>query len=185
NVHFNTFGTSIMLPAIGDIVKDLHTDETMVNVSVGVYSLSLGIFPIWWSSFLERYGRRTVYLVSFTLFFAFSVGAAFAPNISILIGLRVLQDGCSASVQAVGAGTVSDLFVQQEMGKAMGLYYLGPLLGPFSAPIIGGVVGEVWGWRATQWSLAIVSGVNVMSILLLLPETLRKPQALLKEKHKG
>lgn len=168
------FGTSIMLPAIDDIVKDLHTNETMVNISVGIYLLSLGIFPIWWSSFLERYGRRTVYLVSFSMFFAFSIGAAFAPSISALIGLRVLQGGCSASVQAVGAGTISDLFIQQEMGRAMGLYYLGPLLGPFCAPIIGGVVGQVWGWRATQWALAIVSGVNVFSILFLLPETLRK-----------
>lgn len=58
-------GTSIMLPAIDDIVDKLHTTNSEVNVSVGVYLLSLGIFPLWWSSFSERFGRRSVYLVSF------------------------------------------------------------------------------------------------------------------------
>ncbi|CUM64290.1 uncharacterized protein PRCAT00001888001 [Priceomyces carsonii] len=167
-------GTSIMLPAIDDICIDLNTTQAIVNVSVGIYLLSLGIFPMWWSSFSEIYGRRNVYLISFSMFLAFSIGASLSPSIGALIIFRVLQGGCSASVQAVGAGTVSDLFIPEEMGFSMGIYYLGPLVGPFAAPILGGVVGEVWGWRATQWVLVIVSGISVMTIMFLLPETLRK-----------
>ncbi|KAK6460739.1 A Q resistance multidrug resistance transporter [Scheffersomyces coipomensis] len=167
-------GTSIMLPAIDDIVKNLDTTVSMVNISVGIYLLSLGIFPLWWSAFSERFGRRSVYLVSFLMFFAFSIGTALAPSISALIVLRVLQGGCSASVQAVGAGTIADLFSPQNRGNAMGYYYLGPLCGPFFAPILGGVVAQVWGWRATQWLLVIFSGCNCVLIVFLLPETLRK-----------
>jgi MFS family permease len=47
-------------------------------------------------------------------------------------------------------------------------------MGPFLAPILGGVVGQVWGWRATQWLLVIFSGCNVILILFFLPETLRR-----------
>jgi len=167
-------GSSIMLPALDDITTDLNTSISIVNVAVGVYLLALGIFPLWWSAISERNGRRSIYLVSFTLFFAFSIGTALAPNISGLIILRVFQGGCSASVQAVGAGTISDLYEPKERGRAMGWYYLGPLMGPFLAPILGGVVGQVWGWRATQWLLVIFSGCNVILILFFLPETLRR-----------
>lgn len=167
-------GTSIMLPAIDDIVDKLHTTNSEVNVSVGVYLLSLGIFPLWWSSFSERFGRRSVYLVSFVFFVAFSIGTALSPNISALIVLRVLQGGSSASVQAVGAGTIADLFAPHERGVAMGWYYLGPLMGPFMAPILGGAVSQAWGWRATQWLLLIFAGCNLLSMTFLLPETLRK-----------
>lgn len=167
-------GTSIMLPAIDDIVDKLHTTNSEVNVSVGVYLLSLGIFPLWWSSFSERFGRRSVYLVSFVFFVAFSIGTALAPNISALIVLRVLQGGSSASVQAVGAGTIADLFAPHERGKAMGWYYLGPLMGPFLAPILGGAVSQAWGWRATQWLLLIFAACNLLSMAFLLPETLRR-----------
>ncbi|KAI5968599.1 hypothetical protein CANMA_002344 [Candida margitis] len=167
-------GTSIMLPAIDDIVDKLHTTNSEVNVSVGVYLLSLGIFPLWWSSFSERFGRRSVYLVSFVFFVAFSIGTALSPNISGLIVLRVLQGGSSASVQAVGAGTIADLFAPHERGKAMGWYYLGPLMGPFLAPILGGAVSQAWGWRATQWLLLIFAACNLISMTFFLPETLRK-----------
>ncbi|CUM45115.1 uncharacterized protein AC631_00930 [Debaryomyces fabryi] len=167
-------GTSIMLPAIDDVVKDLDTTGTIVNVSVGMYLLSLGIFPMWWSTFSEKHGRRSVYLISFILFCVFTIGAALSPNIGALIAFRILSGGCSASVQAVGAGTVGDLYINEERGTAMGLYYLGPLMGPFLAPIIGGAVAEAWGWRATQWLLVIFSGSNVLSIMFLLPETIRR-----------
>ncbi len=38
-------GTSILMPAIDDVVKDLETSVAIVNVSVGVYLLALGSFP--------------------------------------------------------------------------------------------------------------------------------------------
>lgn len=170
-------GASVMLPAIDDIVKDFDTTVTMVNVSVGIYLLSLGIFPLWWSTFSERHGRRSVYLVSFVMLFAFSIGAALSPSINALIIFRVFCGGCSASVQAVGAGTVGDLYIPSERGTAMGIYYLGPLMGPFLSPILGGIVAEYFGWRATQWLLVIISGLNVILILFFLPETLRRQDA--------
>ncbi|CAH6723786.1 quinidine resistance protein 3 [[Candida] jaroonii] len=167
-------GTSILLPAIDDVVEDLNTTTILVNISVGIYLLSLGIFPLWWSSLSEKYGRRSIYLISFTLFLGFSIGSAFSPSISALIVFRVLCGGSSASVQAVGAGTIADLYPPDQRGKAMGWYYLGPLMGPFLSPIIGGAVAEAWGWRATQWVLVIAAGMADFLIIFALPETLRK-----------
>lgn len=167
-------GTSIMLPAIDDVASSLDTSVSVVNVSVGIYLLTLGIFPLWWSSFSERFGRRSVYVISFGLFVCFSVGTSLSPTIGSLIGFRVLSGGSSASVQSVGAGTIADLYAPSSRGRAMGYYYLGPLMGPMLAPIIGGALAQGWGWRATQWFLVIFSGVCFVGILFLLPETLRK-----------
>ena len=44
--------------------------------------------------------------------------------------MRILAAGAGASVQAVGAGTLADIYIPQERGKAMGWFYLGPLTGP-------------------------------------------------------
>lgn len=171
-------GTSILMPAIDDVVQDLQTSVSIVNVSVGVYLLALGIFPMWWSTFSERFGRRSIYIVSFALFCAFSIGAALSPTVQALIGFRVLCGMASSSVQAVGAGTIGDLYAQHERGRAMGFFYLGPLMGPFLAPILGGAVAQAWGWRATQWLLVIFSGCSFVFLLFGLPETLRKQDSL-------
>lgn len=165
-------GTSIILPAIEDLVTDLNTTTPIANISVGIYLISLGIFPLWWASLCEKIGRRTVYVASFTWFFAFSIGCALAPNIVALIILRLLAGVGASAVQACGAGTIADLYIQEERGTALGLFYLGPLLGPFLSPIMGGAVAVKWGWRSTMWIMVIVCGLGVFMILLLLPETL-------------
>lgn len=171
-------GTSIILPAVGDVSDDLDTSSSVVNVSVGIYLISLGVFPIWWSNFSEKHGRRSVYVISFIWFFAFSIGCCLAPSIGALIVLRLLAGVGASAVQACGAATVSDLYIQEERGYALGLFYLGPLLGPFLSPIIGGAVAQAWGWRATMWVMVIFCGINVLTIVFLLPETLRKEDSM-------
>jgi multidrug resistance protein len=167
-------GTSIVFPAIDSMIEDLNTTSIMVNVSVGIYLLALGIFPLWWSSFSERLGRRTVYIASFTMYIGFAIGAALSPSISSLIVFRVLTGACSASVQAVGAGTISDLFPPEQRGRAMGYFYLGALASPLVSPIIGSLLLITWDWRSTQWFTMGLAAVIDLCIILLLPETLRE-----------
>ena len=50
-------------------------------------------------------GRRTIYIITFTLFLIFSILSAVSVNIAMLVVMRILSGGASASVQAVGAGT--------------------------------------------------------------------------------
>ena len=80
-------------------------------------------------------------------------------------------------MQAVGAGTIADIWEVKERGKAMGIFYLGPLFGPLLSPILGGVLTQELGWRSSQWALAIFGGLLIVFILFCLPETLaiRKP----------
>lgn len=156
---------------------ELHTTTTITNLSVAMYMLSMSIFPLWWSSFSETLGRRSIYLISFTLFVIFAILSAVSVNISMLIVMRVLSGGAAASVQAVGAGTIADVWEVKERGRAMGIFYLGPLMGPLLAPIIGGVLAETFGWRSTQWFLAIYGGCLILILTFCLPETLRRKPA--------
>lgn len=134
--------------------------------------LSMAIFPLWWSSFSERLGRRTIYITSFALFVLFNCLCAKSNSIAMLIVMRMLSGGASASVQAVGAGTIADLWEVRERGRAMGIFYLGPLCGPLLAPIVGGVLAQRWGWRSTMWFAAAYGAVTLIFVLVCLPETL-------------
>lgn len=93
----------------------------------------------------------------------------------MLVVMRVLGGGASASVQAVGAGTIADIWEPSQRGLAMGIFYLGPLVGPLCAPIIGGALAQGFGWRATMWFLSIYGGVMLLMLTFCLPETLARP----------
>ena len=141
--------------------------------------LAMSIFPLWWSSFSETLGRRTIYITSFSLYLVWNILSAVSPNITMFIIMRILSGGAAASVQAVGAGTIADMWEPKERGRAMGIFYLGPLMGPLIAPICGGALALEWGWRSTQWFLVIYGIVVLVFLTFALPETLknRKPLA--------
>ncbi|KAL2264702.1 hypothetical protein VTJ83DRAFT_7212 [Remersonia thermophila] len=168
-------GSGIFMPALPSMSVDLGVSETVTNMTISFYMLSMGIFPLWWSSFSETLGRRTIYMVSFTLFTVFSVLSALSVNIGMLVVMRILGGGASASVQAVGAGTIADIWEPAQRGRAMGIFYLGPLVGPLCSPIIGGLLTQRFNWRATMWFLAIYGAVMLVMLLFCLPETLARP----------
>ena len=140
--------------------------------------LAMSIFPIWWSSFSETAGRRSVYIISFTVLALWNVLAAVADSISMFIIMRFLSGGASAAVQAVGAGTIADVWEVKERGRAMGIFYLGPLCGPLLSPIIGGALTQGLGWRSTQWFQAIYGAVTLLLLVFGLPETHKLRKAL-------
>ena len=158
------------------MARELNSTETITNLSVAMYMLSMSIFPIWWSAFSEQFGRRNIYLTSFTMFVIFSVLCGVSVNISMFIVFRIGMGGASASVQAVGAGTIADIWESHERGRAMSMFYLGPLLGPLFAPIIGGALSQAFGWQATMWFLAAFGVVELILLTILLPETLARKQ---------
>jgi multidrug resistance protein len=166
-------GSGIILPGLSQINREFGSSSTVTNLSVALYMLSMSVFPLWWSSFSEILGRRTIYLVSFFLFLVFNILSAVSVNISMFIVMRVLSGGAAASVQAVGAGTIADCWDVRERGNAMSFFYLGPLCGPLLAPIVGGALTQGLGWRSCMWFTTIYGALLWFLLLFFLPETLK------------
>ncbi|KAF7905171.1 uncharacterized protein EAF01_005692 [Botrytis porri] len=129
--------------------KTFHASKTLTNLAVAMYLLAMSIFPLWWSAFSEIFGRRTMYLMYFAFFTLWSAIAAISTSMAMLIVMIVLGGGAATSVLAMGAGTIADIWESKERGRVMGIFFLGPMLGPLLALIIGGAVAEKWGWRST------------------------------------
>ena len=104
------------------------------------------------------------------MFLVWNVLSAVSVNIAMLIIFRMLAGGAAASAQTVGAGTVADVWDVKERGRAIGIFFLGPLCGPLIAPIIGGALTDGFGWRSTQWFLAIYGGAVLLLLRFALPE---------------
>lgn len=154
------------------MTKEFDVSATTVNLTIALYMLAMSIFPLWWSSFSETLGRRNIYIVSFFLNIIFSLLSGLSVNIGMLIAFRILSGGASASVQAVGAGTVADIWEPKERGRAMGIFYLGPLMGPMLGPVVGGILAQYYGWRSTAYFLTCYGAIVFILTLFALPETL-------------
>ena len=87
-----------------EIASAFHSTAFVTNLSVAFYMLSMAIFPLFWSSFSEIYGRRTIYLSSFLIYFVFNVLSAESQNIAMFSSCESCPVGprplCRQSAQA-------------------------------------------------------------------------------------
>lgn len=169
--------TNIYNPGIADIKQDLHAQDWQISLSLSIYILISGIFPLAWSLISELYGRKIVYITSMVIATVGCIVAALAKSTDVLIGMRCLQSLGTCSVMAVGAGTLADIFDPHERGRKMGIYYAAPLLGPSLGPVLGGILTQYLSWRSTFWFLVIWTGITVVAFVYPFRETFRKERS--------
>lgn len=169
--------SSAFLPSITQMSHDLHTTAEMINYTVAIFIVAVGLAPIFWSPLAGFYGRKVVFLLSMPIMAVASVGVAVSPSVGALIATRVLQGIGSSSVLSVGAGTVGDIYRPTERANAMAWFYSGVVLGPALSPVIGGIFTEYTAdtWRSTQYFLCGCSVLAIVLVLFFLPETSHPP----------
>ncbi|SCO84239.1 related to multidrug resistant protein [Fusarium oxysporum] len=163
---------TMFAPGAAELADEFNiTNSTVTAMTVSLYVLGFALGPLLLAPLSELYGRLIVYYFCNLVYIAFTFGCAFSTNVAMFLVFRIIA-GCAASgPMSIGGGTVADLFVQEERGKAMALFTVGPLLGPVIGPIIGGFVSENVGWRWTFRILLILSGIIAIVTFALMKET--------------
>lgn len=145
----------------------------LVNLTVTSYLIFQGIAPSFWAPVSDVKGRRVAYACTFLVFLGACIGLAETKNYATLIVFRCLQSTGSASTIAIGSGVIGDITTRAERGGFMGIFQAGLLVPVAVGPVIGGAIAGSLGWRSIFWFLTIYSGVFLIFLLLLVPETLR------------
>lgn len=176
-------------PGIQEIADGLKTStDAVIGAAIG-FVVMMGIGPLILAPLSETLGRRTLYLVCFSIFALLQVPTASSPNVATLITLRTLSGLFGSVVIANGGGSLSDLFYPEERGGIFGWYLLGPLLDPTLGLLLGGFITQRLGWRWIFLTLAIICGINTTCGFFFLKETyapvlLQRRKAALKQKQR-
>lgn len=150
--------SSVLSPAMPEIAESLHITSTIVKslcVSIMVLAWSLGPLIIAPLSESDRIGRAPVLTVSIWLNFIFNLACGFAKTTTQLCVFRFLGGLGGCAPLNVGAGTLADIWSDDQRLMAMAFYSLGPSLGPTIAPVISGFVVQRVNWHWCFWYLAI------------------------------
>lgn len=83
-----TFGSSVYTPAVPNVMQLFHVSRTVAILGLSLYTLGLGIGPLFTAPLSENHGRRPVYLLSSPIFMLFTLGAGFSKSFAALLVCR-------------------------------------------------------------------------------------------------
>ncbi|OCL06679.1 MFS general substrate transporter [Glonium stellatum] len=164
--------STTVLSAVPEVAATYRCDGTIINLSNAMYLVFMGVSPMFWGPIGNVYGRRWVSIISATLFFAFSIGTAVAPNLASFFIFRMLTAFQGTSFLIIGSSAIGDIYKPTERGTAMGWFLSGTLIGPALGPFVGGIIVTFRSWRAIFWLQAALGGFGTLLVVFLFPETI-------------
>jgi DHA1 family bicyclomycin/chloramphenicol resistance-like MFS transporter len=170
------FSIDTYLPAFLEMAEALDATQLEVQQTLTAYMVTFAAMALWHGAFSDRFGRRNVILVSTSLFGVASLLCAFATSIEWLWAGRALQGMSAGAGMVVGRAVIRDLFdgprAQKLMSRVMMIFGIAPAV----APMVGGLLLLVAGWRSIFVFLAVFAAVLVWASWHHLPETLPPEQ---------
>ncbi len=158
-------GINIVLPAIAD---DFAADIPTVQwVSLG-YSLATSAMLMPMGRLSDMIGRKRVYLTGFSIFVALAFVGGMSQNLAVLVAAKIVQGMGSSGVQANSMAFITEVFPDNERGKAMGLYMAIIGIGAISGPIVGGLLVSELGWRSIFFAGIPISLLAMTAAALVL-----------------
>jgi MFS transporter, DHA1 family, tetracycline resistance protein len=157
------------------IVNFLHGDLSHAAEITAIFGTVWAAMQFFFSPLLgmlsDRVGRRPVILISCAVT-AIDFGImALAPNLRWLFAGRVLSGMATANLRTAYA-YVADVTAESKRAQAYGLLSSAFGLGFIIGPAIGGLAGN-FNPRLPFWIAAVLSIVNTLYGLFVLPESLR------------
>ncbi|EFB74078.1 MULTISPECIES: multidrug effflux MFS transporter [Providencia] len=170
-VLLGPLGIDLYLPTIPKIAEDLKSSESVIQSTIGLFILILGIGQLISGPLVDRYGRKPVAIIGLVVYLIGAIVAAFSTTAGMFIASRLLQGAAVCCTSVVAFSCVRDRMNGTDAARAFGFLNGTLNIVPALAPLLGGLLAEAWGWRAPFWFLALYAVVIFILIIMFLPET--------------
>lgn len=138
------------------IMDDLKINNAafgfLSGLSFALFYATLGI-PI--AMLADRFNRKWILIASMTVWSVMTALCGLAQGFWQLAAARVGVGVGEAGGSPPSHSMISDLFAANQRGTALAIYSLGVPLGTAVGNLVGGQIGDAFGWRAAFYVLGI------------------------------
>lgn len=153
---------NLFLPSLANIAAEFEADYGLVNLSIAGYAATSALMQLVMGPLSDHFGRRPVILGSLVVFVLASLGCLLADDVWTFLALRMVQ-GVIVAGHTVSLAVIRDTAPPREAASRMGFMAMAWALAPMLGPVLGGVLDEAFGWRASFLAFLVVG----LALLLL------------------
>lgn len=174
-MSFMAFAIDAMLPALGQIGKDLGVlRESDNQLIISFVFLGMGVGLPLFGPLSDAWGRKNALYLGILIYLIGSLIGLFSPGMQAMLLGRFIQGFGAASCRVVSMAMVRDRFEGKEMARIMSFIIIVFILVPAVAPSFGQVIQILYGWRGIYFVFALMGGVALLWLGLGQKETLPK-----------
>lgn len=168
---FGPLSIDMYLPALPSIAGEFSSPLSQVQLSLASFLIGISAGQIFYGPVSDKFGRKKPLYFGLALYALASFFCATATNVEGLILYRFLQAIGACAGIVISRATVRDLYPPHESARIFSLLMLIMGVAPILAPIFGGLLNSVWGWRSIFWALTVISLLALSLIHFFLRES--------------
>jgi DHA1 family bicyclomycin/chloramphenicol resistance-like MFS transporter len=165
------FSVDTYLPSFPSIARDFAASPVELQQTLSVYLAAYAVMTLFHGTLSDSFGRRPVILGCMIVFTIASIGCAAAQSFGQLLFFRGMQGIAGGAGWVIGRAIVRDTFEGHHAQRVLATITLIFGVAPAVAPIIGGWLQSVSGWRAVFVFLIVYGATTLAACWLKLPET--------------
>jgi MFS family permease len=170
-----TVNNAIVNVPMADILASLEVPLRYGALVVVAFNLSFAVLMPLSGWVGDRIGRRRLFCIAMATLAVSAVGCAFAPNLAVLVGFRVVQGAATAAVLPGVMSLIASMFDVDSRGRALGWWAAVNGAGQAVGPALGGLLAGWVGWRTVFWPAVPLALLAWGMTLWLVPRDERRP----------
>lgn len=165
---FASLNQNIYTPVIPLIRDSFNVSINWVNFTVSSFIFIIALIQIVLGTVVDTKNQKRLLILSFILIGISTISCAFTTNFILFMIFRIIQAIGAGIIPLVAINMIAHLFESEKRGNAMGTYQILLTLAPAIAPILGGILGENFGYQGIFLFLFLIAMVLLMFIICTL-----------------
>ncbi|WP_205304830.1 multidrug effflux MFS transporter [Nocardioides sp. 616] len=165
------FSIDTPFPAFAQMADEFGVGTSQMQLVVTAYLAPFAVMSIVHGPLSDAVGRKPVILGSIAVYVLASIGAAFSPDLTVLLAFRVLQGLSAGGATVVSRTVIRDLFHGDQAQVLMSRVAMIFGLAPAVAPIVGGWVLQLGPWPGVFVFMAVLGVLLIVATAVALPES--------------
>ncbi|KAE9579048.1 putative MFS-type transporter [Colletotrichum fructicola] len=177
--NFLAAGPSIaLLETALEFYPAAATDNAVLSYSISqtayfftTTALLQGVGNFFWVPMANKFGRRPVYVASYTIYFVCTIWLIFEHSYAGFLAGRILMGFGAGAAETIAPISIADVFFLHERGTIMALYTSFLSAGVGFGLVISGLITINHDWRVIYEVSAALIGVVLALAFFTFPET--------------
>lgn len=159
------------LPSLPALAAAFGTSAAAAQSTLTSFMCGFSVGMLLYGPLSDAYGRRPVLLGGIALYTVASIVCAAALSIDALIFVRFLQALGAGAASVLARAIARDAHEATDAARVLSMLSIVTSIGPLLAPLIGGQLLLLGGWRVVFMALTLFGAVCAVTAFLRVPET--------------